>query len=94
MNGRTQYDFALIELYEDVETSDEIAPVCLPEDPDSDFIGAKVVASGWGPFQLGGTPTEKLHYVPMTALDNGNCGDHEFIQDYHLCATGKSTAND
>ena len=71
-----QFDIALLKLEEDIDfmKHPHIRPLCLPEDANEDYIGRKVIMSGWGLDQNVILPfPDKLQYISGVVQSNLEC---------------------
>jgi len=91
-------DFAIIKLNIDVDFTESVAPVCLPE-KDLNDEGQVATVTGWGRLSTDGTVPNILQKVEVVTMSNKNCTTNtgwestsKNITENMLCATnpGKS----
>ncbi|XP_062542075.1 collagenase-like [Armigeres subalbatus] len=83
-------DVAVVRLPEPVQLNERIQPVKLPSGSDS-YADRRVVVSGWGLQQNGGSVAQKLQYAPLTVITNSKCMktyNPLVIRKTTLCAQG------
>lgn len=87
-------DLALIRLDSPVQFTDRIQPVKLPTSTSGDFVGANVIASGWGlQFTDALDVAQQLQWAPLHIISNRVCArtyGSFVIQRYIICAQGTS----
>ena len=70
------YDFAVITLAEPVQLGLRAVPACLPtmSEHGGDFLDdKKMIVSGWGRFEFGGSSPTVLHKVSVPGVSNAVC---------------------
>ena len=63
------YDIAILILCEDIIFTKEIAPVCPPSMPESDYANVSAIVTGWD------DPPEKLKYYETNTMNNTKCNN-------------------
>jgi len=98
-SSSNNYDFAILTLCEDLEFSQEVSPVCLPEsagqDPDLNE-GVDTIITGWGLTSGGGNLATVLQEMTVQTKSNKDCiRDHPYyeqeLSDSMLC--GQAVGN-
>ncbi|XP_066988309.1 U21-ctenitoxin-Pn1a-like [Macrobrachium rosenbergii] len=75
------YDIALLELEDDIYTSDpSIHPICLAKEADIPF-GGKAVVTGWGTLQYGGAHPTTLQKVVLDVINITYCASLEQLPE-------------
>jgi len=67
------YDIAILTLCEDITFTKNVAPVCPPSLPDSDYAKVSAIVTGWGVLVENGTNPEKLMELEVTTINNTEC---------------------
>jgi len=82
------YDIAILTLCNDINFTKEIAPVCPPSQPESDYANVAAKVAGWGDLLEGGPRSKKLMEVEVIATNNTECYDAYGggITDRMICA--------
>lgn len=85
-------DFGIIELKDEIACSDNVGPVCLPEDPNESYANRNAIVTGWGTLDpdTGETPTV-LYEVGVQTISLDECKyknnyDSELITENMICA--------
>lgn len=89
------HDIGLIRLANNVQFSDYIRPICLPNQEQTIFTaGQEVETSGWGVTQRLGNATEVKKRVISSVIANDECRRliHKYfprksVTDFHVCAS-------
>jgi len=63
------YDIAILILCEDIIFTNEIAPVCPPSMPESDYANVPAIVTGWD------KQAEKLKYYETNTMNNTKCNN-------------------
>lgn len=80
-------DIALLKLSNSLEFSREVAPVCLPPDPNNQYVGVTATVTGWGATSEGGSTSPQLQEVDVPVLSNTVCSSsYSSITSNMLCA--------
>ena len=82
-----KHDIALIELNEEANITEWVAPICLPYERliPMDLIGEIVEVAGWGYFDIdepGSSPT--LQTVKLPVVDKNVCRQIKQLESYHF----------
>lgn len=86
---RNMNDIAVIKLPTSVELTDAIQTVSLPS-IDSDYVGVRAKASGWGLTSGSNTQISKvLEYVDLLVISNKDCKKLTDVDDSILCTSGE-----
>ncbi|GFG32018.1 hypothetical protein Cfor_08536, partial [Coptotermes formosanus] len=85
------HDIALLRLNDKVPITDNIRPICLPNNTDETYDGAQAIASGWGTVKEDGKPSCILQKVEVPVMSNQECRKNTkysetMISDNMLCA--------
>jgi len=78
-SGSQDNDFAIITLNRDVEFTNKIKPVCLPQksaevnDRGEKYEGVLATVTGWGTTSSGGAQPLNLNKVEVTTMPNSQC---------------------
>jgi len=87
---RGTYDIAILTLCEDIIFTKEIAPVCPPALPDSDYASLPAISTGWGRLSLYGPQPKKLMEVELITLTKNVCTKYAYGSLYkpeiEICA--------
>jgi len=67
------YDFAILTLCEEIIFTKEIAPVCPPSFPESDYADVSAIVMGWGALYELGPPPDELMEVEVATITNRQC---------------------
>lgn len=88
-NVKLKYDVSLLRLTSAVEFTDTIQPINLPSSNSGDFVGTKVIASGWGN-RGANTEAAPLQFAHLTVITYDECEKFYEIEDLQtaLCAKG------
>ncbi|CAH0558761.1 unnamed protein product [Brassicogethes aeneus] len=85
-------DIGLVRLKTDVQFTEFVKPICLPEPNEHSTTGTRLVVAGWGQTESARSSSSKLK-VEVPVVDNRNCA-RKFsaynlqIQESQLCAGG------
>lgn len=66
-------DIALVKLVRDIEFSEYISPVCLPEPEDTFPGGTACAVAGWGNLQEGGNSPNEVNHIRLPIVDRQVC---------------------
>ena len=83
------YDIAILTLCEDIIFTQEIAPVCPPTLPDSDYVNVSAIITGWGHPTFEGAQPKELIEIEVNTITNTECSGaygSESITDSMICA--------
>jgi len=82
------YDIGILTLCNDINFTKEIAPVCPPSQPESDYANVTAIVTGWGRIVFGGSQSEKLMEVEVITNNNTECYDSYggLFTDRMICA--------
>ena len=93
-----KHDIALIELNEEANITEWVAPICLPDERliPMDLIGQIVEVAGWGYFDIDdpkASPT--LQTVKLPVVDKDKCREITQLKTYHfskgqICVGGEA----
>jgi len=87
-NRFSHYDIAILTLCENLEFSESVRPVCLPNSRNEMFANDNAVATGWGS-RSQSRISRALQTVSLEILDNQRCRRTYWdINDWHICAYG------
>jgi len=84
------HDIAILTLCEELEFSESVRPICLPDSNDEKFTDDKAVATGWGRTSETGDISQALQTVNLKIYNNKKCNkSYRGISDWHICASAK-----
>jgi len=72
-SSKTNYDFSILRLCEEVAFQKEIMPVCLPTSTSTNYDNREAVISGWGTLSSGGFSPSSLYEVTVNTMSNAQC---------------------
>ncbi|KAL7641287.1 UNVERIFIED_CONTAM: hypothetical protein RMT77_008425 [Armadillidium vulgare] len=90
-------DIAILTLDRTTDFSPSIWPICLPQNPDEQFVGETAVVVGWGTIYYGGPVSSILQEVSIPVWDNNECNNtyqNNEIFPVMLCAGDKEGGKD
>lgn len=85
-------DFAMIKLKYPIEFDHTVRPICLPKGIRKDFVGKKLILTGWGNINITDSYyPENLKEVLLTGVSGKKCQSHYHspITKNMICAYGK-----
>ncbi|XP_011692172.1 PREDICTED: venom serine protease 34-like isoform X2 [Wasmannia auropunctata] len=84
-------DIAIVMVNSVIRFSDEVGPVCLPFQHQSDsFAGSYVDLLGWGTTQFGGMKSRTLQKITVTVITNRECRrQYSNVSYSQLCTYGE-----
>ena len=68
------YDYSLLTLMEEVEFSDRVGSIALPNDQSQQYVGTGAVVAGWGATRSFGEMTDVLMETNVMVLASDKCG--------------------
>ncbi|XP_011506550.1 PREDICTED: chymotrypsin-2-like [Ceratosolen solmsi marchali] len=82
-------DIGLIELEKDIEFSEKIQPIKLP-DTNFDKIDYPAILSGWGTTSYPGEPPNELQHIKLSVIDQHECLNTSFrVTNKNICTLSK-----